>query len=119
MSINRDDPKLTAYALGELSEAEAAEVEAVVQKDPALKAEVGIDPPGGGEVENNAGSGAGAGRGKCGWKRVGATGGGGEQTIGKAVASSRRIDCHRCIAAHRAGCAALRIQSSDGTTRGL
>ena len=40
MSINHDDPKLTAYALGELPEAEAAEVEAAVEKNPALKAEV-------------------------------------------------------------------------------
>lgn len=40
MSIDRDDPRLTAYALGELPEKEAAEVEAVIEKDPALKAEV-------------------------------------------------------------------------------
>ncbi len=40
MSINYDDPKLTAYALGELPETEAAEVERLVEKDPALKAEV-------------------------------------------------------------------------------
>ena len=40
MSINHDDPKLTAYALGELPQEEAAEVERLVEKDPALQAEV-------------------------------------------------------------------------------
>ncbi len=35
-----DDPRLTAYALGELPEAERAEVEAAVQADPALQTAV-------------------------------------------------------------------------------
>ncbi|MBI5382460.1 MAG: von Willebrand factor type A domain-containing protein [Opitutae bacterium] len=38
--ISRDDPKVTAYALGELDHAERAEVEAALQADPVLRAEV-------------------------------------------------------------------------------
>ena len=38
--MNLDDPKLTAYALGELDEPERAEVEALLRADPAAAAEV-------------------------------------------------------------------------------
>ena len=40
MTLEKDDPKLTAYALGELSPAERAEVEAAIAQDAALRAEV-------------------------------------------------------------------------------
>ncbi|HEY2342669.1 MAG TPA: hypothetical protein VGH90_06555, partial [Chthoniobacteraceae bacterium] len=38
--MNLDDPKLTAYALGELDEPECAEIEARLREDPAAAAEV-------------------------------------------------------------------------------
>ena len=37
MSFDLDDPKLTAYALGELDEAERAEVEALVRQSPEVQ----------------------------------------------------------------------------------
>lgn len=40
LKLTEDDPRLTAYALGELEGDEAAQVEAVVAGDPALKAAV-------------------------------------------------------------------------------
>jgi len=39
-SLKADDPILTAYALGELSREEAAEVAQQLQKNPALQKEV-------------------------------------------------------------------------------
>ena len=40
MTIDKNDPRLTAFALGELSPEEAAELQAAVEKDPELAAEV-------------------------------------------------------------------------------
>jgi secreted protein with Ig-like and vWFA domain len=39
-AMNADDPRLTAYALGELSGEDAAEVAAAIERDPALAAEI-------------------------------------------------------------------------------
>ncbi len=38
--MTRDDPRLTAFALGDLDEASRAEVEAILARDPGLRAEV-------------------------------------------------------------------------------
>jgi len=40
MNLNPDDPRLTAYVLGELDEAERAEVEAILEKSPEARKEV-------------------------------------------------------------------------------
>ena len=40
VSFNPDDPKLTAYVLGELSTAEAAEVEQLLHESPEARAAV-------------------------------------------------------------------------------
>ena len=40
MTLEKDDPKLTAFALGELPPAERAEVEKALAEDPALQAEL-------------------------------------------------------------------------------
>ncbi|MCX5769297.1 MAG: von Willebrand factor type A domain-containing protein [Candidatus Hydrogenedentes bacterium] len=40
MNINLEDPRLSAYALGEMDEAESKEFEALLENDPAARAEV-------------------------------------------------------------------------------
>lgn len=40
MNINLEDPRLSAYALGEMDSAEVKEFEALLEKDPAARAEV-------------------------------------------------------------------------------
>ena len=40
MNIEKNDPRLTALALGELSPQEASEVESAIEKDPSLRAEL-------------------------------------------------------------------------------
>ena len=40
MTIDKNDPRLTAFALGELPSEEAAELQAALKKDPTLQAEV-------------------------------------------------------------------------------
>ena len=40
MKLTIDDPKLTAYALGELDAAERADIERVLAQSPELQAEV-------------------------------------------------------------------------------
>ncbi|GAB5562052.1 MAG: VWA domain-containing protein [Synoicihabitans sp.] len=50
--MSPDDPRLTAYALGELNAAEAAEVIAAIERDPALRAEVDAIRAMSGELES-------------------------------------------------------------------